>query len=115
MSRWTGVAAAVLLTACNPAGEAEQAAPNAAAPEAEAAPVGSEPAAGSEARPEARGEAPAEPPGDYPGVAEMSAWQRRAFDAGYRDCRAGRYAPDAWPEAYRIGCGVAQERMAGGR
>ena len=52
---------------------------------------------------------PVEAPADSPGLADMSPWQRRAYQAGYRDCRAGRYQPDSWPEAYRIGCGAAQE------
>lgn len=52
---------------------------------------------------------PAEPPDDYPGVAELSPSQRRAYERGWRDCRAGRYAPGEWAEAYRIGCAAAQE------
>lgn len=50
----------------------------------------------------------AEVPQDGAGLADMSPYQRRAYEQGYRDCRAGRYAPDPWPEAYRIGCGAAQ-------
>lgn len=45
-----------------------------------------------------------------PGLAEMSPSRRRAYEQGFRDCSAGRYNPDPYPEAYRIGCGAAQER-----
>lgn len=59
-------------------------------------------------------EAAVEVPEDAPGLADMSPSRRRAYEQGYRDCSAGRYDPDPWPEAYRIGCGAAQEREAGG-
>ena len=45
-----------------------------------------------------------------PGLAEMTPSRRRAYEQGFRDCSAGRYNPDPYPEAYRIGCGAAQER-----
>lgn len=51
---------------------------------------------------------PAIPDGD-PGLAGMSPSRRRAYEQGFRDCSAGRYDPDPYPEAYRIGCGAAQE------
>ncbi len=40
----------------------------------------------------------------------LSPRQRRAYETGYADCRAGRYEPDPWPEAYRIGCAAANDR-----
>jgi len=49
-------------------------------------------------------------PDDDPGLAGMSPSRRRAYKQGFRDCSAGRYNPDPYPEAYRIGCGAAQER-----
>lgn len=52
------------------------------------------------------------PPGSLPdesGLADMSPRQRRAYEAGRRDCAAGRYEPDPHSEAYRIGCAAAQE------
>jgi hypothetical protein len=59
-------------------------------------------------RPPARaaaGEAP-----DPAAVAGLSPSQRRAYERGLADCRAGRYDPDRYPEAYRIGCAAAQDR-----
>jgi hypothetical protein len=50
---------------------------------------------------------PDEPPAD---LNAMSPRQRRAYDKGLADCRAGRYEPDPWPEAYRIGCAAANDR-----
>ena len=52
--------------------------------------------------------APEDPPD--PGVAGLSPSQRRVYERGYRDCRAGRYEPDPHSEAYRIGCAAAQDR-----
>ena len=52
----------------------------------------------------------ARPAGDDPGLAAMSPSRRRAYDRGLADCRAGRYDPDPWPEAYRIGCAAAHDR-----
>lgn len=49
---------------------------------------------------------------DDPGLAGMSPSRRRAYRAGFRDCSAGRYNPDPYPEAYRIGCGAAEELKA---
>lgn len=63
----------------------------------------------SEPEPTPSAEVPAQPPDDYAGVAELSPSQRRAYERGYRDCRAGRYEPGEWAEAYRIGCAAAQE------
>jgi hypothetical protein len=45
-----------------------------------------------------------------PGLVEMSPSRRRAYDRGFADCRAGRYDPDPYPEAYRIGCAAANDR-----
>ncbi|HEV2866334.1 MAG TPA: hypothetical protein VGX37_07450 [Allosphingosinicella sp.] len=59
----------------------------------------------------AAAETPVEVPVDAPGLAEMSPSRRRAYEAGNRDCSVGRYDPDRWPEAYRIGCAAAQERQ----
>jgi len=53
-------------------------------------------------------------PDDDPGLKGMSASRRRAYEQGFRDCSAGRYNPDPYPEAYRIGCGAAQEQEGGG-
>ena len=50
---------------------------------------------------------PPDPPADLAG---MSPRQRRAYAAGLADCQAGRYDPDPWPEAYRIGCAAANDR-----
>lgn len=50
-----------------------------------------------------------------PGLATLSPAQRRAYDLGYRDCSHGRYAPDNHLEAYRIGCGAAQDQREAGR
>ncbi|HEX8640516.1 MAG TPA: hypothetical protein VF704_05100 [Allosphingosinicella sp.] len=103
--------AALLLAGCNPA-----VGPEAAANETENVPVANVlPPNMAEPPPPANvAEAPAPEvvavPQDDPGTAGMSAWQRRAWEAGYRDCSAGRYEPDPWPEAYRIGCGAAEER-----
>lgn len=50
-----------------------------------------------------------------PGLARMTPYQRRAYDRGFRDCRAGRYDPDRHPESYRIGCAAAHDGNGGGR
>jgi len=75
--------------------------------------------AGTPARPTAAANvtqaAPNEVQAEDPGLSELSPAQRRAYDLGYRDCSQGRYAPDNRLEAYRIGCGAAHDRMAGGR
>jgi hypothetical protein len=47
------------------------------------------------------------PPAD-PSLADLSPSRRRAYERGFADCRAGRYDPDPYPEAYRIGCAAAQ-------
>lgn len=60
-------------------------------------------------------DAPAPGIPDDPGLAGMSPSQRRAYERGYRDCSAGRYVPERYPEAYRIGCSAAEDRKAGGR
>jgi len=84
-----------------------------------------QPPAGTEPAPKAaaRGEAEAAQPGanevaapeipDDAALADMSPRQRRAYELGFRDCSAGRYDPDPHPEAYRIGCGAAEETKAG--
>ncbi|MEA3031525.1 MAG: hypothetical protein QOJ53_593 [Sphingomonadales bacterium] len=46
---------------------------------------------------------------DDSGLAQMSPSRRRAYDRGFADCRAGRYDPDRYPEAYRIGCAAAHD------
>ncbi|HKR24623.1 MAG TPA: hypothetical protein VJS15_05155 [Allosphingosinicella sp.] len=52
----------------------------------------------------------AAPPQDGPpDLRGLSPSQRRAYERGFADCRAGRYEPDNFPEAYRIGCAAAQE------
>lgn len=43
------------------------------------------------------------------GLDRLTPGQRRAYLKGMEDCQAGRYDPDPWPEAYRIGCAAAQE------
>jgi hypothetical protein len=82
-----------------------------AAPAPAAQPAAPAPNAATEAPAQnvAARETPIEVPEDAPGLAEMSPSRRRAYEAGYRDCSAGRYDPDRWPEAYRIGCAAAQE------
>ena len=47
---------------------------------------------------------------DPAAVAGLSPSQRRAYERGLADCRAGRYDPDRYPEAYRIGCAAANDR-----
>jgi hypothetical protein len=47
---------------------------------------------------------------DPAAVAGLSPSQRRAYQRGFADCRAGRYDPDRYPEAYRIGCAAAHDR-----
>jgi hypothetical protein len=54
-------------------------------------------------------EAGADPPQTDATLAGMSPGQRRAYQRGLADCRAGRYEPANHPEAYRIGCAAAQE------
>ena len=44
------------------------------------------------------------------GLDRLTPAQRRAYLKGMEDCQAGRYDPDPWPEAYRIGCAAAQDR-----
>jgi hypothetical protein len=91
------LAALVLLAGCGGgAAENRQEPPKAAAPLPRAAPMNviAEPAA-------------PDPPADLAG---MSPRQRRAYEAGVADCRAGRYAPEYYPEAYRIGCAAAHDR-----
>ena len=110
--------AALSLAGCNPAGDGDPAPAEISAANlaAETAPPAPGPQAGAPAEPPpAAAEAPSEPPAAHPGLPDMNAWQRTAFERGYRDCRAGRYAPDAYPEAYRIGCGAAQEAAAAAR
>ncbi|TMJ19157.1 MAG: hypothetical protein E6G92_04945 [Alphaproteobacteria bacterium] len=49
-----------------------------------------------------------------PGAIEgLTPFQRRAYEKGFEDCRTGRYEPDRWPEAYRIGCAAAHDAHAG--
>ena len=46
---------------------------------------------------------------DNDGLDHLTPRQRRAYLKGMEDCQAGRYDPEPWPEAYRIGCAAAQE------
>lgn len=55
-------------------------------------------------------EAIADPPQSDAALAAMSPRQRRAYERGLADCRAGRYRPADHPEAYRIGCAAAHDR-----
>jgi hypothetical protein len=100
------IGATALLLAC--AQEHEPAANNVAAPAAKAPDVASVVNTAAPKLP-APSLSPADPPDDYPGVAEMSSSQRRAYERGWRDCRKGRYQPDEWAEAYRVGCAAVQE------
>ena len=60
------------------------------------------------------GPPPEAPPAPDPEALEgLSPSQRRAYQKGLEDCRAGRYEPDRWPEAYRIGCAAAHDGQAG--
>ena len=99
------IAAALLLlaSACGSPGEP--------VPRNEARPAADAPAPGPAnlARPAANEAIAPEDPPDR-GVAGMSPSQRRVYERGYRDCRAGRYEPDPHSEAYRIGCAAAQDR-----
>jgi hypothetical protein len=88
------------------------------------APPGNAPAAVNETRMPANHAAPAPqlanqaepgPVPDDPDLSGLSPRQRRAYEQGYRDCSAGRYDPDPYPEAYRIGCGAAHDRAESGR
>jgi hypothetical protein len=92
---------AMLLAACGQAPPRDtQPAPSAPAANT-AAPAPTAPAANS-----------AESP-DPAALEGLSPFQRRAYRKGFEDCRAGRYEPDPWPEAYRIGCAAAQDEQAG--
>ncbi len=97
----------LLLSACDPAPRGNEAQParDAATPPHEDA---------NAARRASNEAAAPEIPGDE-ALADMSPRQRRAYELGFRDCSAGRYDPDPHPEAYRIGCGAAEETKAGGR
>jgi len=53
----------------------------------------------------------AEAPADEVALASLSRGQRRAYEQGLGDCRAGRYRPADHPEAYRIGCAAAHDRQ----
>ena len=113
--RLAGLGCALALVGCQPPaapsgnGAADKAAPRAAAaPNANEAAAPAAPAANASSA-EGSPEKAIEVPEDSPGLADMSPSRRRAYEAGYRDCSAGRYDPDPWPEAYRIGCGAAQE------
>lgn len=101
-SRWLPVPAALaLLAGCaEPAAENRQDAPK-SPPTAAAAPApASVPAANQQA----------EPPDEAADLSSLSPSRRRAYERGLADCRAGRYAPENYPEAYRIGCAAAQDR-----
>lgn len=55
-------------------------------------------------------EAPIAAAPDPEALKDLSPFQRRAYEKGFQDCQAGRYEPDRWPEAYRIGCAAANDR-----
>ena len=99
------IAAALLLLASACGGPGEPAPQNDPRPPADAP----APSQANLARPAANEAIAAEDPAD-PGVAGMSPSQRRAYERGHRDCRAGRYQPEKYSEAYRIGCAAAQDR-----
>jgi hypothetical protein len=44
------------------------------------------------------------------GLDRLTPAQRRAYLKGMEDCQAGRYDPDPWPEAYRLGCAAVNDR-----
>ncbi len=113
LAAWAWAPALLLLASACTGGGADEAAPaNEAAPRASAAaPAKGPAAAGDPPRPQAD-EAAASAIPDDPGLATMSPSRRRAYERGYRDCSAGRYDPDPYPESYRIGCGAAEDRKA---
>jgi hypothetical protein len=88
----------VLLAACGRPDAAPQAEPQVPL-ENEARPTAPPPAAAARPLPG--------PPAD-PALADLSPSRRRAYERGIADCRADRYDPDPYPEAYRIGCAAAQ-------
>ena len=101
-SRWLRVAAALaLLPGCGQRPEGNRQETPQPAPKAAPAPV-TAPATSQNAE-------PADAAADLSG---LSPSQRRAYDRGLADCRAGRYDPDPYPEAYRIGCAAAQDSKA---
>ena len=93
-------AALLALSACGGAGQPGNRQESASPPPRAPAPPKAEPA----------GNAGNISAGADPGLADMSPSRRRAYDRGLADCRAGRYDPDPWPEAYRIGCAAAHDR-----
>jgi hypothetical protein len=98
-----GLALALLLAACQPQDARNEGAPaNAVLAPRPAPPKASAPVAEP---------APAAP--DPAALEGLTAFQRRAYEKGFEDCRAGRYQPDRWPEAYRIGCAAAHDARAG--
>jgi hypothetical protein len=83
-------------------------APPRAPPERNAArAVPASPAGGDAPAENAVQAAPKEASAERPALAGLSPRQRHAYQKGYADCRAGRYDPDPYPEAYRIGCAAA--------
>lgn len=107
MSRAT-LALALLLAACRAQDARNEGAPaNAAiAPRPAPAEAGEPPVAPGPA-------APATTAPDPAALEGLTPFQRRAYEKGFEDCRAGRYEPDRWPEAYRIGCAAAHDARAG--
>jgi len=107
MSRASLALALLLVAACQPRDARNEGAPAKAATAPRPAPARpSAPAADP-----AAGPAPAAP--DPAALEGLTRFQRRAYEKGFEDCRAGRYAPDRWPEAYRIGCAAANDARAG--
>jgi hypothetical protein len=98
MRALAGLAALVILGACGSESAPAQNKQERASPPSKAR-------AAPRAEPSANAAAP-----DDPALAQMSPSRRRAYDRGLADCRAGRYDPDPYPEAYRIGCAAANDR-----
>ena len=101
--RVAGLAALLILSACGSGGapvgnKQERANPPSRGP------------AAPKAEPVANASATEAPTKADPALAVMSPGRRRAYDRGFADCRAGRYDPDPYPEAYRIGCAAANDR-----
>jgi len=80
---------------------------NVSEPRNVAEPAARTPATPRSAAPAGKASPPADPP-RAAGVDDMSPGRRRAYERGHRDCRAGRYHPEGYSEAYRIGCAAAQ-------
>jgi hypothetical protein len=102
MSR-PSLALILLLAACQPQDARNEGTPANAA-------MGVQPARARASEPTAP---PASAAPDPAALEELTPFQRRAYKKGFEDCGAGRYEPDRWPEAYRIGCAAAHDAHAG--